>query len=130
MTITRRGWFAGVAAIVAGTLTGCQASGGSGSLATQGNAALSPSGQFSALVARAADGLYPVIRGSDGEAVWVDDQGHDPQAFPIVVWEDSDDVLWVLSSAHGSSQVRRVGGDWVKSADPEEVPGQIADLAR
>lgn len=130
MTITRRGWFAGAAAVVAGTLTGCQASGNAGGLATQGNAALSPSGQFSALVASAADGLHPMIRGHDGEAVWVDDLGHDPHVFPVVVWEKSADVLWVLSSAHGNSEVRREGEDWVKSADTEGVPGQIADLAR
>lgn len=130
MTVTRRGWFAGVAAIATGMLAGCQSSADAGGLATQGHAALSPSGEFSALVASAADGLHPMIRGRDGEAVWVDDLGHDPHAFPVVVWETSADVLWVLSSVHGNSEVRREGEDWVKSADAESVPGQIADLAR
>lgn len=130
MTITRRGWFAGAAAMVAGALTGCRAREDAGSLATQGDAALSPSGQFSALVASAADGLHPMIRRHDGEAVWVDDLGYEPQAFPVVTWEDSADVLWVLSSAHGNSVVRREGGDWVKSVDVEGGPGQIAELAR
>lgn len=130
MTVTRRGLLAGAAALGAASLAGCQASSGSGRLATEAHASVSPSGQFSALIAGAADGLHPMIRQSDGEPVWVDEVGHDPHVYPVVVWEKSADVLWVLSSATGGAMVRRDEGRWVKTEDAGELPSGLSDLTR
>ena len=130
MTVTRRGVLSGVTVLAAASLAGCQSSSGSSRLATEAHASVSPSGQFSALIAGAADGLHPMIRQADGEPVWVDEVGHDPHVYPVVAWESSADVLWVLSSATGGAAVRRDGNRWVKSEDTGELPSSLADLTR
>src|SRR5690625_6194130 len=79
MTVNRRGLLAGVTALAAASLAGCRSSPDDGRLATEAHASVSPSGEFSALIAGAADGLHPMIRQVGGEPVWVDEVGHDPQ---------------------------------------------------
>ena len=130
MTVNRRGLLAGVAALAAASLAGCRSSPDDGRLATEAHASVSPSGEFSALIAGAADGLHPMIRQADGEPVWVDEVGHDPHVYPVVVWESSADVLWVLSSATGGAMVRRDGSRWVKSEDTGELPSGVSDMTR
>lgn len=130
MTVTRRGLLAGVTALAAVSLAGCRSSSDSSRLATEAHASVSPSGKFSALIAGAADGLHPMIRQADGEPVWVDEVGHDPHVYPVVVWESSADVLWVLSSATGGARVRRDGSRWVKSEDTGELPSGVSDMTR
>ena len=128
MTVNRRGLLAGVTALAAASLAGCRSSPDDGRLATEAHASVSPSGEFSALIAGAADGLHPMIRRVGGEPVWVDEVGHDPQVYPVVVWESSADVLWVLSSATGGAKVCRDGNKWVKTEDAGELPSGLADL--
>src|SRR5690625_4051800 len=130
MTVNRRGLLAGVAALAAASLAGCRSSPDDGRLATEAHASVSPSGQFSALIAGAADGLHPMIRQSDGEPVWVDEDGHDPPVYPVVVWEKSAAELRVLSSATGGAMVRRDEGRWVKTEDAGELPSGLSDLTR
>src|SRR5690625_6164529 len=62
MTVNRRGLLAGVTALAAASLAGCRSSPDDGRLATEAHASVSPSGEFSALIAGAADGLHPMIR--------------------------------------------------------------------
>src|SRR5690625_6528920 len=108
MTVNRRGLLAGVAALAAASLAGCRSSRDDGRLAAEAHASVSPSGEFSALIAGAADGLHPMIRQVGGEPVWVDEVGHDPQVYPVVVWESSADVLWEIGRA--SCRERGWGG--------------------
>lgn len=129
MTFSRRRLLGGVTVLAAASLAACQSSPGGGRLATEAHDSVSPSGQFTALIAGAADGLHPLIREADGEPVWVDEVGHDPHAYPVVMWEDSADVLWVLSSATGGAMVHKDGDEWVKSASTGEIPAGITDLA-
>src|SRR5699024_1777801 len=104
MTVNRRGLLAGVTAVAAASVAGCRSLPDEGRLATVAHASVSPSGELSAFIAGAADGLHPMIRQVGGEPVWVDEVGLDPQVYPVVVWESSADVLWVLSSVTGGAK--------------------------
>lgn len=130
MTVTRRRLLAGAAVLTAVSLAGCNSSSSSRRLATEAHASVSPSGQFTALVADGTDGLHPLIRRAGGEPVWVDEVSHDPHLYPRVVWESSADVLWVVSAVTGGAMVRQGEDGWVKSDDSDEIPAGIADLAR
>ncbi|MGY5765437.1 hypothetical protein ACXET9_09555 [Brachybacterium sp. DNPG3] len=95
----------------------------------------SPSGDFTAQVmtATADDGsavLHPTISDVDGTVVWTDDLDHVERFAPGLVWESEADVLWVLSSDHGTASVRRSGdGAWVKTMGTDGMPEDVAELA-
>lgn len=128
---SRRALLVAAGMLAAGAVTSCASREADERLATQEHPVASPSGDFTA--ALVADGveLHPTIREVGGGAVWSDDLGHANRDVPGVAWEQDADVLWVLSTDHGNASVRRdEDGTWAKTPGSEDMPKDIAELAR
>lgn len=70
--------------------------------------------------------VYPVIKDSSGTIVWQDDRRYLMSAHPVgVVWQEDEDVLWLLSSDIGHSKVVQVDGVWTKEWDALPLPPGI-----
>lgn len=91
----------------------------------------SPTGSVLALLVEDGDTLRPAIQDAEsGEELWRDDLPHVERYGPGVLWEQDDDVLWILSTDHGHASVREdSAGAWVKTMGSEGMPEDIAALA-
>ncbi|APX33021.1 hypothetical protein BH708_10235 [Brachybacterium sp. P6-10-X1] len=128
---SRRALLAAAGVLAAGAVTSCASRAADERQATQERPVTSPSGDFTAVLLAEGVELRPTIRTVDGTEVWSDDLGHANRDVPGVVWELGDDVLWVLSTDHGNASVRRgEDGAWTKTPGSEDMPEDIAELAR
>ncbi|RTE50617.1 hypothetical protein [Actinobaculum sp. 352] len=73
--------------------------------------------------------LYPAIKDSDGEVVWSDDERYQMSAHPVrVLWQDDDDVLWLMSRDIGNARVMLTDGQWAKDRTWTTYPANVQKI--
>jgi len=73
--------------------------------------------------------LFPVIKDSDGEVVWSDDERYLMSAHPIaVLWQDDDDVLWLMSRDIGNARVMLTDDQWTKDRTWTTYPANVQKI--
>lgn len=91
----------------------------------------SPSGEYVAVIDTAGDAVGVLLRDADGTDLWADDYAHTRTEPPSVLWEDGQDVLWVVSGDSGAEHTRITlteDGGWSQErvADlPEEIAARL-----
>lgn len=91
-----------------------------------GESEQSPSGTYVGRLVEDGDFLRPMILDSSDTVLWEDDLEHTTRQGPGLIWENSDDVLWILSTDHGNGKVTLEGGTWTKTMTSEGMPPEIA----
>ncbi|WP_250445483.1 hypothetical protein [Actinotalea sp. C106] len=136
--MVRAGLVAASAAVAAMVVAGCGGRSGDAELANSaGQSVAAPSGTVeAALVEGAPDGgvatLHVVIRGDAGDELFRSEQAYSTRHGVAIAWQDSGEVLWVLSSDVGTSRIEPDGDGWTQSflgpQDRDDVPPEIDAL--
>ena len=73
--------------------------------------------------------VVPVIR-SGGSTLFQDTQQYSTRHGVAMVWQDSADVLWILSGDVGSAKVERTGNTWSLSPSADVPQGVLNRASR